>query len=223
MLTAEVQVAGERLVMHPLRALHWPRMGWLMLSDLHLGMAAHLRKGGLPLPEGDDARTLQRLDAVIDALRPKRIVVIGDLFHSSANAAWERFARWSRQRSVPIHLVPGNHDILADRRYAEAGVEVCDESVEEGPFVLRHQPARISSGYCISGHLHPGIALQGTGRQRLRLPCFWFGREQALLPAFGTGTGLHIIAPGGTDRIWACTDRAAIDVSRTGSATQALT
>jgi hypothetical protein len=57
----------------------------------------------------------------------------------------------------------------------------------------------------------------------LRLPCFWFGREQALLPAFGTGTGLHIIDPGGTDRIWACTDRAAIDVSRTGSATQALT
>ncbi|MFN3874553.1 MAG: ligase-associated DNA damage response endonuclease PdeM, partial [Flavobacteriales bacterium] len=206
--------AGEPLVLHPHRALYWPRMGWLVASDLHLGKAAHLRKGGLPLPEGHDARTLQRLDAVMDAFRPRRVVVLGDLFHSSMNAAWERFAAWARARSAPIHLVPGNHDMLAGRRYREAGVRVCDDAVEEGPFVLTHAAGERTAGYVLGGHLHPGVSLRGPGRQRLRLPCFWFGPRAGLLPAFGAGTGLHLMVPGSADRVVACTERAAIDVSR---------
>lgn len=217
MLIAEATVAGERLELHPYRALHWPRMGWLLLSDLHLGKAAHLRKGGAAIPEGHDEATLSRLDTVIAAFRPQRIVVLGDLFHSSANAAWDRFAQWAGSAPAPIHLVPGNHDILADRRYAEAGVRVCDESIEEGPFVFQHDAAERPGRYAIGGHLHPGVALAGHGRQRLRLPCFWFGARRGLLPAFGTGTGLHIVAPGAADRVLACTDRAVIDVSRTNA------
>lgn len=217
MLIAEIAVAGERLLLHPFRALHWPRTGWLMLSDLHLGKAAHLRKGGAALPEGHDERTLERLDMVIAAFRPQRIVVLGDLFHSSVNTSWERFAQWVGTAPAPIHLVPGNHDILADRRYAEAGIQACDERIEEGPFVLQHDAKERGGCYVIGGHLHPGVALWGKGRQHLRLPCFWFGARRGLLPAFGTGTGLHIVAPGARDRVLACTDRAVIDVSRTNT------
>ncbi len=217
MLIAELAVAGERLQLHPFRALYWPRMGWLVLSDLHLGKAAHLRKGGAAIPEWHDERTLKRLDTVIEAFRPQRIVVLGDLFHSSVNASWDRFAQWAGSAPAPIHLVPGNHDILADRRYAEAGVHVCDESIEEGPFVLTHDAKERRGCYVVGGHVHPGVALTGQGRQHLRLPCFWFGARAGLLPAFGTGTGLHIVTPGLGDRVMACTDRAVIDVSRTNA------
>jgi DNA ligase-associated metallophosphoesterase len=219
-LIAKITVANEELLLHPLRALHWPRMGWLVLSDLHLGKAAHLRKGGAAIPEGHDERTLQRLSTVVEVFRPQRIVILGDLFHSSVNAAWDRFAEWAGQQSAPIHLVPGNHDILAQRRYADAGVQVCDESIEEGPFVLTHDAKLRPGAYVIGGHVHPGIQLSGKGRQRLRLPCFWFGERMGLFPAFGMGTGLHVVEPGTRDRVLACTDRAVIDVSpfRQGSA-----
>lgn len=213
MLPAEIIVNGERLLLHPHRALFWHAPGWLVVSDMHLGKAAHLRKGGLPLPEGNDERTLQRMDTLITALHPRRIVVLGDLFHSSVNAAWERVEQWAAGVPVPIHLVPGNHDILAQRRYAEAGIHLCDESVEEGPFVFTHAGAEARSGYTLSGHVHPGVMLHGQARQHMRLPAFHFGARHAVLPAFGMGTGLHLVAPRPGDRLFACTERAVIDVS----------
>lgn len=209
----ELIVAGERVLLHPHRALFWSRMRWLVLCDLHLGKAAHLRKGGLALPERHDGQTLQRLDGLITAFRPQRIVVLGDLFHSSMNAAWERVAQWTATLPCPIHLVPGNHDVLATRRYDEAGIKVCDERVEEGPFSFTHDGTSEGSGYVISGHMHPGVLLRGHGLQRLRLPCYWFGARNGLLPAFGMGTGLHLIEPLPGERVYACTDQAVLDVS----------
>lgn len=217
MLTHDIQLLQESFTLHPYGAMYWRSKGWLLLSDLHLGKSAHFRKAGIPLPEGADTRTLERLDNVIAHFRPVRVVVIGDLFHSSVNASWERFAHWVGTTPAPMHLVPGNHDILADRRYAEAGIHVCDERLEEGPFVLMHDAQERRGCYVIGGHMHPGVALTGKGRQHLRLPCFWFGARRGLLPAFGTGTGLHIVAPGTRDRVLACTDRAVIDVSRTNT------
>lgn len=215
MLSTEVTVAGEQLLLHPHRALYWPRMRWLVLSDLHLGKAAHLRKGGLALPEAHDERTLQRLDELVATFRPQRVVVLGDLFHSSVNAAWERVTHWTATLPCPLHLVPGNHDVLALRRYHEAGIAICDDRVEEGPFCFTHDGTSEGSGYVIGGHLHPGMVLRGRGLQRLRLPCYWFGARNGLLPAFGLGTGLYIIDPKPGERVYACTEQAVLDVSST--------
>jgi uncharacterized protein len=212
-LTAETDIAGERLLLHPHRALYWPRMRWLVVSDLHLGKAAHFRKAGTALPEGHDDATLERLAGLIEHFTPERLLILGDLFHSSHNNSWDRFTDWSTQRTIPMHLVPGNHDILADRRYAEAGLHVCADTLEEGPFVFGHEPQDRPGVYSIGGHIHPGVVLSGLGRQRLRMPCFWFGERTAILPAFGMSTGLHVIRPVRTDRVYACTERAVLDVN----------
>jgi DNA ligase-associated metallophosphoesterase len=213
MLPAEITVAGERLILHPHRALYWPRMRWLVLSDLHLGKAAHFRKAGAALPEGQDEATLARLDALVEAFRPERLLILGDLFHSSHNNSWEQFTAWGQRQCIALHLVPGNHDILADRRYAEAGLHVCADTLEEGPFVFAHEPHDRPGIYGIGGHIHPGVVLTGPGRQRLRMPCFRFGERVAILPAFGMSTGLHVIRPERTDRVYACTERAVLDVN----------
>lgn len=190
-------------------------MRWLVLSDMHLGKAAHLRKGGMALPEAHDERTLQRLDELVATFLPQRVVVLGDLFHSSVNAAWERVTQWTATLPCPLHLVPGNHDVLALRRYHEAGIAICDDRVEEGPFCFTHDGTSEGSGYVIGGHLHPGMVLRGRGLQRLRLPCYWFGARNGLLPAFGMGTGLYIIDPKPGERVYACTEQAVLDVSST--------
>ncbi|MBL7952417.1 MAG: ligase-associated DNA damage response endonuclease PdeM [Flavobacteriales bacterium] len=213
MLSAEIDVAGERLVLHPHRAIYWERLSWLIVSDLHLGKAAHFRKAGVPLPEGHDTATLQRLDSLLHFFTPERLLILGDLFHSSHNRSWELFEDWASCQHARLHLVQGNHDILADRRYADAGLQVCHDTLEEGPFVFSHDPVERPGCYVIGGHVHPGVVLTGQGRQNLRLPCFAFGPDLGLLPAFGTNTGTFTIAPDAAQRIYATTDRAVLDVS----------
>lgn len=213
MLPAELKLAGEDLLLHPYRALYWPRMRWLVVSDLHLGKAAHFRKGGIPLPEGNDAATLQRLDIVLDVFQPERLLILGDLFHSSHNNNWELFTQWALQQRAQLHLVMGNHDVLADRRYSEAGLQVCTDTLEERPFVFGHDPVEHPGCYTLGGHIHPGVHLTSKGRQHLRLPCFSFGTSVGLLPAFGTNTGTFIIQPAATHRVFAVTNGAVLDVS----------
>ena len=69
-------------------------------------------------------------------------------------------------------------------------------------FVLRHQPAPAEQGYTLAGHLHPGIVLAGPGLFRERLPCFVVGENVAVLPAFGSFTGLGMITPEPGERVF---------------------
>ena len=48
-----------------------------------------------------------------------------------------------------------------------------------------------------------GVLLQGRARQRLRLPCFHFGAQGGVLPAFGAFTGLHLLPRAPGDRLFA--------------------
>jgi metallophosphoesterase superfamily enzyme len=83
-----------------------------------------------------------------------------------------------------------------------------------GPFLLSHHPMEAvpADRYNLAGHIHPGIRLSGLGRQRLRLPCFWFGKEQGLLPAFGSLTGTAPIEALAEDQVFVVTDEAVIEV-----------
>ena len=79
MLTAEIDVVGERLLMSPYKALYWPRKRWLLVSDAHLGKAAHFQKAGLPLPDVHDDVLLDRLSWLMNEFGAERLVVLGDL------------------------------------------------------------------------------------------------------------------------------------------------
>lgn len=214
MHVAEVFVKGEQFLLHPYRALFWPRERWLVVSDLHLGKAAHFRKSGAPLPEGQDAATLHRLDVVMETFQPDRLLILGDLFHSSHNKQWDVFQRWTQAQRTALHLVTGNHDILAFEHYEAAGLQVSIDPLRIGPFAWAHKPMEMPDRYSIAGHIHPGVVLKGAARQRLRLPCFLFGERSAILPAFGISTGLYMVKPGSTDGVFSCTERAVLDVSR---------
>jgi len=73
--------------------------------------------------------------------------------------------------------------------------------------VLTHHPQqRIPEGYYnLAGHVHPAVRLRGFGRQRLRLPCFYFGAQCGILPAFGAFTGLGDLRICEGDRVYVVT------------------
>lgn len=191
-------VVGQRLWLHPLRAAYWESARVLLLADLHLGKAAHFRRAGIAAPGAIEDANMDRLISLLLDFKPRRVLILGDLFHSDYNPVWESFAALVRQfHAIRFELVIGNHDIMEAEHYLRAGLHLYPLEYREGPFLFSHHPLSEFPGDCynLAGHLHPGVLLRGPGRQRLRFPCFHFGRRAGVLPAFGTFTGLAIQKP----------------------------
>ncbi|KAA8481399.1 putative phosphoesterase [Arcticibacter tournemirensis] len=185
------ELLGQHLVMLPQKALYWDEERALIVADLHIGKVGHFRKAGIAIPRPLEQEELAVLADLIHILKPEKLIFLGDLFHSEFNNDWNWLQLWRELfADVKIILVRGNHDILHDEYYNEAGFEVC-EKLDLNPFVFTHEPVSKPDGneYIISGHVHPAVRLRGKGRQTTVLSCFYFGRTQAILPAFGRFTG----------------------------------
>lgn len=196
---------GETLYLLPERAIFWPREKALLLADPHLGKAAHFRRHGVPVSGEVMQRDLAILSRLVDQWQPEELIFLGDLFHSGYNQEWERFCQWMADFPGQGILVRGNHDILRLSHYEAARLTLVEGWLDRGPFRLIHalpEPCGPEDPYCLAGHVHPGVALNGAGRQRLKLPCFHFGDKGALLPAFGQFTGLYLIRPQETDQVF---------------------
>ena len=195
MKSFQVDINGQSWYLLPEKAIYWKEKSTLILSDIHLGKSGHFRKSGIPAPSGINDENQARMTTLINQHKPDRLLILGDLFHSSVNREWFQFEEWrNRFPELHIHLVKGNHDSLHSSFYDRAEIMVSDVHQEEG-FCFKHHPTAQKSEkeMIVAGHLHPGIKLSGKGRQSLRLPCFVFRNSTIILPAFGTFTGLHLI------------------------------
>jgi len=217
---AVADVAGERLVLLPECAAYWERARTLLVADTHFGKAATFRAAGIPVPRGTTTASLARLDAAIARTDAARVVFLGDFLHAREGREAETtrvVGEWrSRNAGIEMLLVRGNHDARAGDPGPEIDIACVNGPVVEPPFVFTHKPAVSSAGYVLSGHIHPGARLTGPGRERAWLPCFWFGPQTAVLPAFGEFTGLGDIEVAAGDRIWLVADGAVVSAG-TGS------
>lgn len=198
------------------RSIFWEEEKTLILSDLHLGKAGHFRKSGIPIPQTIFKEDMQRLVSQLQYFKPLNLLIVGDLFHSTANKEHDFFLKWRNDfLSIPIQLVKGNHDILKKDWYKNAGISVHDNSYIVSDFSFTHDINHCGddeSNYCFSGHTHPGIKIRGIGRQALQLPCFYFRKKYAVLPAFGMFTGTYPIEPMPGDHIFALADNSVIKI-----------
>lgn len=211
-----IHVEGEELILSSKKAVFWPKNKLLMVSDLHLGKVSHFRKNGISVPTEARFSNLIQLELLIDEFAPETVLFLGDLFHSDYNLEWEEFGRFLQKFStIRFVLVEGNHDRLAPHQYQKFGIEVVVGSLAIPPFIFTHIPVDEPpvNGYVISGHIHPGVVLKGKGKQRLRLPCFFFSPRQAILPAFGDFTGKYTLEPTQKDRVFVIAGTAIKDMS----------
>ncbi|MER3465556.1 MAG: metallophosphoesterase [Chitinophagaceae bacterium] len=190
------------------RSVFWKEQRALIISDVHLGKTGHFRKAGIAVPQQVYKEDLQRLVSLLHYFNPERLIVVGDFFHSKENRELELFKRWRRDfTSLPIHLVKGNHDILEKQWYKEAAIELHDESLLIEPFYFSHDRCDNASHYSFCGHLHPGVTVNGLGKQSLRLPCFYFTNEYCVLPAFSKFTGTATVQIKKGDTIFAIAEK----------------
>jgi len=192
----------------PEKAILIPEFGLLVISDVHLGKDVHFRNSGIPVPPQVGDRIFTDLNILLSKYTFHTVLFLGDLFHSVKNSSFDTFASWidTWSNSVSFKLVLGNHDIYHVDDYRVIGLESMPH-FKAGSILFEHQPGEVHNDfYHISGHIHPAVRLRGKGKQSLKLPCFWFSRQFAVLPAFGHFTGTFIIEPAKSDRIYVVAD-----------------
>ncbi len=194
-------IGTDHLVMSAERSLFWENEATLIVTDVHIGKTGHFRKAGINVPQQVYKDDLHRLLAQILFFKAEKLIIVGDLTHSIANKELDLFRKWRKDfSSLDIQLVKGNHDILQEKWYEQANITVSLSSLTIKNFVFVHdilekglktQPGQ----YLFSGHLHPGISIQGRARQQLRFPCFYFAKKYCVLPAFSRFTGTYKVVP----------------------------
>lgn len=188
------------------KTAYWEEQQILIISDMHLGKSGHFRKNGIAVPTAVFRNDMQKLLAGLQFFKPKELIIVGDLFHSNENKEWPFLQRWlSDMPQVNIHLVRGNHDILHDNLYQDAGILVHDKLLSIGDMAFVHDMADITfkqDAFIFSGHVHPAVVIKGQGKQSMRLPCFFFTQDYAILPSYGSFTGLHTLNPSTKDHVF---------------------
>ena len=125
---------------------------------------------------------------VVEFFNPNTIYFLGDMFHSHINSEWNLFENWTLKSKFEIILINGNHDIISPLKYKTLGIKILDELVEKD-FLLTHHPEERKSFFNFCGNIHPAVKIRGSGKQSLRLPCFFKSPNQLILPVFGNSLG----------------------------------
>lgn len=189
----------------------------LVVADLHLEKGTSFAARGVLLPPHDTLATLDGLIEVVQRLRPRRVISLGDGFHDVGGAG--RLTQDARDRiddlagQCDLVWLLGNHDPLPPAGLP--GMVVTDLDLQG--LSLVHEPPAGRGGW-VAGHLHPKARLDGRGR-RISARCFVTDGVRLILPAFGAYTGgldvfhpaidslfprgfdAHLIGPGAIHRI----------------------
>lgn len=204
---------GEDLILLPQKAIYWPSKKYLILSDLHFGKATHFRKHGIAVPSEVALQNFDTLSQLLKTTQATEIFLLGDLFHSTHNSEWEQFKTWRNDFPLlTFHLVMGNHDILNGKEYAALNLKVHPTTYIVAPFIFTHKPMYTASplGYNIAGHIHPSVQIRGSGKQKIKLNCFYFSKNYAVLPAFGSFTGSCCIETSKGDDVFLVLDNSVV-------------
>jgi len=182
--------------LHPSGAAWLPEEGTALVADLHLGFAwAQRRRGELwPLTDGGARRALE---TICDELRPKRLVLVGDVVHAprpgEEEASLIEGTLGSLRDRTEVVCVAGNHD--RGRNFAEewrgGGVRaIHGDRLPEGPE---------SGVLTVVGHFHPVMKMRDASTVKRRHRAFLQGNGLLVLPAlspFASGCDMRDNMPG---------------------------
>ncbi len=196
------KVRDQELTLFGRKAIYWHEKKTLVLADTPWGKSEVCQSAGIPVPSTILDADLEDVSGLVKESGAERLLVLGDLLHSSKALPIEvqsRIEAWRFATDVPILSIRGNHDARAKDFPKQWEILWHDEPLIEGPFCFRHEPIVTPNLFTFAGHVHPVIKL---GRGGLRLPCYLIGKDLGILPSFGTFTGGHAVKPTRTDNVY---------------------
>ena len=178
------------LEMLPSKALLLPDTNELLICDIHLGKAEYFQQNGIALTNNSDEQNLLRIKNIVENYRPKKLIILGDLFHSKysiSESLKRKVENLSELLNIKIELIIGNHDI---------GCKVNNitflDYKRSNNFIFSHEPiGKLENDILnICGHYHPKTFLKNS-KDKLSFKCFAMDVKNNILylPAFGDLTG----------------------------------
>jgi hypothetical protein len=165
----------------------------LIVADLHFGIEADLASHGMHFRSHSRER-LDRLMQTMDATKPDRLILLGDVKHSIPSLTRQEWAEIPgildaiRQR-IPVLVFPGNHDIGIERFLLPGEIQPKEGAVVDGVAYLHGHtyPAPGLAGHLlVTGHHHPQVSLHDQVGCSLVAPAFL----RAAVDAAALGLGL---------------------------------
>lgn len=155
----------------------------LVVSDLHIGIEKELWKEGIRV-SGVSDRVIKELREILDTVRPKRIILNGDVKHNIP-VFTEREKKQVKELVEisetygKVIIVKGNHDGEIEKI---VDVEVAP-FVKEKNFYITHGHMRFDRRPVIIGHVHPAFPIPFPFKKELTK--VWLISEDIIvLPAF---------------------------------------
>tara|TARA_Y100001978_G_scaffold36611_1_gene32580 strand:- start:214 stop:867 length:654 start_codon:yes stop_codon:yes gene_type:complete len=184
---------GTKLELHSSQVLFVPSTKELLLSDIHIGKAEYFQLNGIPLTNKEDESNLNRIYKLAKEFSPKKIVILGDLFHSrySLNKNLiDKVEKLFGDLYTEIELIEGNHDKGCYVR----NINYLKEKKSLN-LIYTHQPIKGNKKLILNicGHYHPKLILKNQ-QDKISLKCFALDRvnNSLYLPSFGDLTGGYL-------------------------------
>ncbi|ABS56195.1 metallophosphoesterase [Methanoregula boonei 6A8] len=177
----------------------------LVVADLHFGIEADLASHGMHFRSHSRER-LDRLMQTVEATRPDRLILLGDVKHSIPSLTRQEWAEIPgildtiRQR-VPVLVFPGNHDIGIERFLLPGEIQPKEGAVIDGVAYLHghtYPAPGLAGRLLVTGHHHPQVSLRDQVGCSLVAPAFLRAAINALalgLEGGYTGTTRALFVP----------------------------
>jgi DNA ligase-associated metallophosphoesterase len=189
----EINILGINLRLLPEKAIYIKNLETLLVADVHLGKSETFQAKGIPISNRVNQQTLDRLQTLCAQFELKRLIILGDLFHSKFALVDEVLDGWQQFLTAiraHVQLIVGNHDRALTPTLKMLSIDCVVDAIQLEYLLLSHEPTSRQNCFNICGHVHPCIRLK-TRLDSLRLPCFYLDQAQNLLmlPSFGEFTG----------------------------------
>jgi len=198
-----------RLFAHPSGALYIPEESTALIADLHLGYAWAQRRRGQLGPVADGG-SVEKFRALLEELEPRRVVLLGDVYHAPKPSAGERRLVEEALGLVrgELAIVRGNHDRALLRDFGKAPIAEwrCD-----GVVAVHGDREIETDDFVVMGHLHPVARVRDHAGASRRVPVFWLSERRLVLPAF---TPFSSGAPVRGGRMFAATGKRVVPMQR---------
>lgn len=185
-------------------ALYLRKAATLIVSDLHIGVEQEIIDAGTLLIKEQKQYFMDELTRLIAELRPKKIIINGDLKHEFGRInrqEWKDTMEVLKLMTSNVNqtiLIKGNHDNMV--RPLLKTIQLEDYVVEQDCFICHGDRLFETMRSCktiIIGHEHPAILLDDGIRQE-RYKCFLLGKYKSknliVMPSFNplfTGSDLN--------------------------------
>ena len=182
----------------------------LIIGDVHVGYEEALNKQGILMPRMQAGDIKKRLSAMVEAAKPKRIILNGDVKHefgTISNQEWRdalMVLDYCASVGGKVTLIKGNHDTILGPIAEKRNVELVDHVILRGGtiyichgHVIPDNADFKKASTIIIGHEHPAVSIKDTIRAET-YKCFLVGKYQRktliVMPSFNLVTeGTNIL------------------------------